>query len=296
MLKNPFEIFGLTPELVAELPERELFGVLKSMYRALQKTFHPDMAGRRGKKAAPAGGGNGRDRAVELNLAFEALDLDKDPASFRKLRKVYASRRPASAYRNSLILQEKLNAQMEKEDRLAQSFLSYLAQAAIPAPGDGRDTPAVPLPARGIRLGLSDVAISNNIRQASWVLGSNYKQLTIDADGQPSVKPVGRSRFAKANYIHLLGCVPVESVELMPLLERGQATSFKSPSLPPGEGVNPRMSVLNFLNADNFKRHVLPLLRPVLLERAYLFSLNNDVYGNSGLISLEGVIVKLDRL
>jgi hypothetical protein len=88
----------------------------------------------------------------------------------------------------------------------------------------------------------------------------------------------------------------VESVELMPLLERGQATSFKSPSLPPGEGVNPRMSVLNFLNADNFKRHVLPLLRPVLLERAYLFSLNNDVYGNSGLISLEGVIVKLDRL
>jgi hypothetical protein len=56
------------------------------------------------------------------------------------------------------------------------------------------------------------------------------------------------------------------------------------------------MSVLNLLSPDNFKRHILPILEPILMERAYLFSLNNDIYTNTGLITLEGVIVKLDRL
>ncbi|MDR2368206.1 MAG: J domain-containing protein [Deltaproteobacteria bacterium] len=303
MPRNPFEIFGLTPELVAELSDRELFGVLKSMYRSLQKTFHPDIAGRRKAKAEPGPGARQAaqkaarpvDRAVELNLAFEALDLDKDPASFRRLRKVYAARRPASAYQNALVLKDRLRAQMEKEERLAQSFLSYLADNAFNGKVVDENRLAVPLPARGVNLGLSDVAISNNIRQAAWFLGSNYKHINVDAQGQISVKPVGRSRFAKANFIHLLGSVPVESIDLTPILERGQSQSFKSPALAPGESANAKMSVLNLISSENFKRHVLPLLKPYLMERAYLFSFNNDMYKDLDLITLEGVIIKLER-
>jgi hypothetical protein len=299
--KNPFEVFGLTPELVGELSDKELFGVLKSMYRSLQKTFHPDIAGRR--KAKPKTETKARpherpvDRAVELNLAFEALDLDRDPASFKRLRKAYASRRPASAYQTSLLLKDELKAQIAKEDRLAQSFLSYMSTNAFNGQnGSGAHLLTVPLPAKNIKLGLSDVAISNNIRQAAWFLGSNYKHLNADAQGQISVKPVGRSKFTKANFIHLLGCVPVEGIELMPLLERGQANSFKGPALPPGESANAKISsVMNLVSAENFKRHVLPILKPLLMERAYLFSLNNDIYTTTGLITLEGVIVKLEK-
>ncbi|MDR2386514.1 MAG: hypothetical protein LBE80_02880 [Deltaproteobacteria bacterium] len=296
MPKNPFEVFGLTPELVDELSDRELFGVLKSMYRSLQKTFHPDITGRRKSKMAAEAQLKDRsaERAVELNLAFEALNLERDPASFKRLRKLYASRRPTNLYQNSLMLKDQLKAQMAKEDRLAESFLSYMASNAFNHKGDTNGSVAA-LPARGIKLGLLDVAISNNIRQASWFLGSNYKHINIDDQGEMSVKPVGRARFTKANFIHLLGSVPVEELELRPLLERGQAQSFKCPALPVGESASAKISVLNLLSPEKFKRHVLPILRPFLEERSYLFSLNNDIYTTSGLITLEGVIVKIDK-
>ncbi|MDR2301820.1 MAG: J domain-containing protein [Deltaproteobacteria bacterium] len=298
MPKNPFEVFGLTPELVDELSDKELYGVIKTMYRSLQKTFHPDITGRRKAKvkADPKGKDRSAERAVELNLAFEALDLERDPASFKRLRKLYASRRPINAYQNSLLLKDQLKAQMAKEDRLAESFLSYMSLNAFNHKGDDNGSVIAPLPARGINLGLSDVAISNNIRQVSWFLGSNYKHLNIDANGQMSVKPVGRAKFAKANFIHLLGSVPVEELELTPLLERGQAQSFKCPALPPGDSASAKISVLNLLSPENFKRYVLPILRPVLMERSYLFSLNNDIYTTSGLITLEGVIVKIEKI
>ncbi|MDR1677643.1 MAG: J domain-containing protein [Deltaproteobacteria bacterium] len=294
MPKNPFEVFGLTPELVAELSDQELFGVLKTMYRTLQKTFHPDIIGRR--KLKDGSKGHSQERAVELNLAFEALNLDRDPTAFKRLRKVYTMRRPASAYQHSLLLKNQLKAQLEKEERLAQSFLSYLSLNAFKKSDIQEDRLSIPLPAANINLGLSDVAISNNIRQASWFLGSNYKQLNIDGNGKISIKPVGRSRFTKANFIHLLGSVAVESVDLPPILERSQSKSFKSPALAPGESASAKISVLNLVSPDNFKRYILPLLQPLLMERAYLFSLNNDIFSNSGLITLEGVVVKIDHL
>jgi DnaJ-class molecular chaperone len=112
--RNPFEVFGITPEMAAELTEKELFGVLKSLYRALLKTFHPD-ANQSPKR-------QGDQKAVELNLAFEALNLDRDPASFRRLRKAYLTRRPAAAFKHALLLKNQLNQQLERESDLANNF------------------------------------------------------------------------------------------------------------------------------------------------------------------------------
>jgi hypothetical protein len=288
--RNPFEVFGLTPDLVAELSERELHGVLKSMYRALQKTFHPDVV--RGRKKKPPEGESNESRAVELNLALEALDLDRDPAGFRKMRKLYVARRPAAAYRASLMLREELKNREAREDRLAQNYLDYLALAALPAKETLESPAAAPLPARGVLLGLSDLAISNNIRQTSWTLGSNYKQISADPEGGISVKHVGRSKFSQANFIHLLGTVGADSLDLVPLLERGPTRSFKSPA---PEGSRPRVPVINSLSPENFKRHVLPLIKPALVERAYLFSLNNESFHQTGQVTVEGVIIKIDR-
>jgi hypothetical protein len=289
--RNPFEVLGLTPELVGELSEKELRVVLKAMYRTLQKTFHPDVSGPpRGKDGARSGG----DRTVELNIAYETLDFDRDPAAFRSLRKSYLARQPSAAWRNSLLLRDRLEAQLESEDRLAANFFSYVAASAAPELEPPAPPRSAPLPAKGISLGLLDVAISNNLTQASWLVGSNYKQMVIDPEGRLSVKAVGRGRFSRANFIRLLGCVPVKALELLPLLERTISDSFREP--PPRSGTPPKNKVLNLISLDGFKRHVLPLLSPLLLERAYLFSLNKAEFTKSGLVSVEGVIVKLDRL
>ncbi|MBW2086573.1 MAG: hypothetical protein JRI54_11195, partial [Deltaproteobacteria bacterium] len=41
--KNPFEVFGLTPEIAHRMEERDLFSLVKTLYRHLHKVYHPDM-------------------------------------------------------------------------------------------------------------------------------------------------------------------------------------------------------------------------------------------------------------
>jgi len=77
--KNPFEIFGLTPKIVKELDEENLFRLIKAIYRVFQMIHHPDK------------GGDSK-KALEINLAFESLNLEKNSESFRNLRKKYIER------------------------------------------------------------------------------------------------------------------------------------------------------------------------------------------------------------
>ncbi|MDR1312411.1 MAG: J domain-containing protein [Deltaproteobacteria bacterium] len=292
--RNPFEIFGLTPSLVGELSERELFEVLKGLYRSLQKAFHPDTA-RQKPKAKPA-----RDRAVELNLAFEALNLDKNRPSFRAHRKSYLEKHhPQLLRKNAQALSDRLKTQAEREERLAEGYLAFvLAGAGGPPPhADAAWTAALPS-ARNVLLGLQDVAIKNNVRHASWLLGSNYKNIEINSEGEMRVRSVGRRSFSEARSTILLGCVPKDSVNITPLLERCPPSRiFKCPALSEFDpDALPQVSVLNLISQDNFKRHLLPGLCPALMESSYLFSVNRREFCSSGLISLEGVIVKMEAI
>ena len=298
MAKNPFEIFGLTPEMVGALSEKDLFAVLKSMYRALQKTVHPDVVRRAAQRGAA-------DRAVELNLAFEALNLDKNPVSFRRHRKSFVARRPHTAYQKSLVLQRELAIQAAREDRLASAYLDRLAvdygwPETAPKAEEETDpalpASAVPFPLKSVRLGLLDVAINQNLKMASWSLGSNYKEINFDAEGRMTVRPVGRTGFSRASYIHIIGTVPSGEVDLMPLLERPPARFFKAPALNASIGANgPAISVLNRISRDQFKAHVLVHLKPQVTERSYLFSLNRPEYEETGCLTLEGLVVKIEN-
>ncbi|MDR2946612.1 MAG: J domain-containing protein [Candidatus Adiutrix sp.] len=300
MAKNPFETFGLTPEMVGALSEKDLFSVLKSMYRALAKTVHPDVARRKPKPGEA-------DRAVELNLAFEELNLDKNPAAFRRHRKSFVARRPRVAYQKSLALERELALQAAKEERLASAYLDRLVadygwgSEAVPTAGEPEEAGlvprSIPFPLKNLRLGLLDVAINQNLKMVYWSVGSNYKEINFDASGTMTVKPVGRTRFAKAAYIRLLGTVPSGDVELMPLLDRPPARFFKAPALNASIGANgPSLSVLNRISRERFQAHVLTHLRPEVSERSYLFSLNRPEFEESGFLTLEGLIVKIDRL
>ena len=177
---------------------------------------------------------------------------------------------------------------------MAEDFFKYLEGACAPMLGD-RGEISSPLPAKCVRLGLLDVAINNTVRQASWLTGSNYKLMEFDEGGLLRVKGVGRGRFSRSNYIHPLGCVPSQSIDLGPVLERTCAQSYREMASFPSNP-RPKLKVLNIISLDNFKRHALPLILPLLLERAYLFSISEDEYKKTGLITVEGLIVKLDRI
>jgi len=287
-MKNPFEIFGLTPEMVGQLSERDLFAVLKAMYRALQKAVHPDVARRRSRRARDG------ERAVELNLAFEAINLDKNPLAFRRHRKSFVARRPSTAYLRSQTLERALVVQAAREERLAQAYLGRLmADYGWPAAETVRPL-VTALPLKNVRLGLLDVAINQNLKTASWTLGNNYKEMNFDSGGRLSVRGVGRSRFRRAAYIHLLGAVPATEIELLPLLERPPARFFKRPALSAGGDLSPDISVLNRISPDRFKSHVLISLKPEITERSYLFSLNRPEFEETGCLTLEGLVVKIE--
>jgi hypothetical protein len=131
---------------------------------------------------------------------------------------------------------------------------------------------------------------------APWSLGSNYKEINFDAGGRLTVRPVGRARFGRADYIHLLGAVPADEVELLPLLERPPARFFKAPIFSGLGAAAPALSVLNRISRERFQSQVLVHLRPLVTERSYLFSLNRAEFTETGCLTVEGLVVKIERL
>lgn len=297
--RNPFEIMGLSPEVVAGLPEKDLFVLVRAVYRSLLKTYHPDRTAAR----PPAEARNGQDydrRAVELNLAFEELNLPRNPAAFRRHRKLFAARRPQHVRNKSLALEREIDQLKSRQRDLAAGYFNYLISQRPWNQPDSLETagrPAALFPApRGLCLGLTDLAIGRNLKGLPWLLGSNYKEMRFERDGGLSVRPVGRVRFARAGYIWLLGVVPIDDLELWPLLEKEPPKEdfFRSPALNAKQGLDGAApSVLNTISPLHFKSHCLPLLQPRIMERAYLFSLQRPDFEERGLITLEGVIVKI---
>jgi hypothetical protein len=293
--KNPFEIFGLTPEMTDTLGEAELYALVKSLYRALLKVYHPDKGRSKSAKRALEDAA----RAVELNLAFEQVNLEKDGDSFRRHRRLYAARRSKGLRKKIAGLERELRELREKRTTLADGFMQYLLDG-LPWLDELKDEPGRPrLAPTNLKLGLNDVAINQNVRAMSWSLGSNYKEIAYDALGGMFYRPVGRSKPFPVNYIQLIGSIDVTQLDLLPLLDRVSTNDrlFKYPALDSRYGIDGApLQVLNSITQEKFKTYCLPLLRPDLKERAFLFSIHRPIFESEGRVTVEGVIVKVTRL
>jgi hypothetical protein len=296
---NPFEVFGLTPEMVHHLKEKELFALVKSVYRCLHKFYHPDMAVSNGR---PHNAKNAS-LAIDLNLAFEKLNLDKDAESFKYHHKLYASRRNKGLRKKINSLEGTLKEAESNHNLLARNFMSHLLRDLTWQQSDDESSNLEERSCRldklsNIALGLNDVAINHNIRGCSWDLGSNYKEILFDNDGRMFYRPVGRSKPFQVKYIHLLGTINVDKIDLLPLLRQRppRPNFFKGPALDSRHGIDkPCIDVINTISLEKFKKFCLPRLCPELRERSYLFSIQRPVYEKEADISLEGVIVKVSR-
>jgi curved DNA-binding protein CbpA len=291
-MKNPFELLGLSPEIVRTLDGKELFALIRSAYRALIMIYHPDRA--------PLGNEplkNVRNRKVaELNLAFEKLNHDRDPDSMKHFKELYV-RRLSDGWQKTI---RKLNRDIQELTRssqtLSENYLRFLLE-----PGFTRRPPesadhATLYNLNNWRLGLRDLAINHNVRSPNWNLGTNYKEIKIDPEGHMFYKLPNRKRFIPVNFIRLLGTVDKEQVDLVPLLDRVLPRDFNSQSrrwkTPHPEHLK-CFDVMNTLAFDDFRRHCLPYLKPELQEGSYLFSIHRTV-PQQDRISLEGLIIRLN--
>ena len=293
--KNPFEIFGLTPELTAELGDKDLFSLVKTVYRSLQKVYHPDPNRAKGKAAAAGY----EAKALELNLAFEKLNLDKNSESFKAFKKAYVGRRSKGMRKKVAELESEIKGLHNRHESLADSYMAYLLRSLPWQMEPGEEPGRGPVAPAGLKLGLNDVAINHNIRSMSWNLGSNYKELVFDPLGSLLYKPVGRSKPYPVNFICILGSIDSRELDLVPLLDRVEPREgfFKSPALDSRYGIDGApLQVLNTISLEKFKKHCLPLLSPNLTERAFLFSIHRPTFEQERRITVEGVIVKISKL
>jgi hypothetical protein len=288
--RNPFETLGITPAMVRALAGKELFSLVKASYRALMLIYHPDRSPlhdqelkiQRNKKVA------------EINLAFEKLDHDRDPASLEHYQQLYA-RRAGEGWKKTIrqLNREILDLQT-KNDTLSQGYLSHLLK---PCFADPLETPAGSggvFELRNQIVGLQDIAINHNVRSLTWTLGTNYKEMKFDAEGRMFYKLPCRNKFIQVNFIKLLGTVDKDKVDLLPLLDR---------VTPKDQAVHPEkwkkiapenlkcFDILNRLSFEKFRRHCLPFLKSELREGAFFFSLHrNSALENH--INLEGLIIR----
>jgi len=106
--KNPFEVIGLLPTLVATLNEEELRTVVKMLATGLNKALHPDVTKQSSLKIA------------EINAALSALE---DQELFARAKKEYSSYKAGEPQRNAI------KNEIEKEKEKIAQLANELAEA-----------------------------------------------------------------------------------------------------------------------------------------------------------------------
>ncbi len=258
-MRNPFEVLGLSPRIVKELDEESLFRLVKACYRALQQVYHPDVSE------------GSRERALELNLAFEALNLSKNPESFRHHRKAYVRRLSRKTLRSRLEdLALKLGRVFREKETLEEAFWETLVTRAR------ESGHLISPPPRNLRLHLFDLSLKYHLPFPVFGKRAPFKEMIFDEEGELFVRFSREGTLKKTTRLRLVGCVPRERLEPWCLLEKH----------PGADG----LITEDFIRAETFRRACLPFLRTRLQPNAYLFSFRNEDFSR---LYLEGIILRL---
>lgn len=286
MRKNPFEVLGITPEMARSLNEEDLFKLVKSNYRLLQRVYHPDVQRPHLRPSRRL-----KERAIQINLSYEKLDMERNPESFSEQRRLYIGRLKGGMRKMVRDLEEQVRHQGRHSEAVRTSFMEYILA--------NLDHKLTVLKLRSCRLGLNDVALGYNYRSSSWNIGRNYKEMEFDDEGNLFLRPPGRGQFAFTSTIRLVGTVEEEHINPVELLDkrplpRESALNGNS-SRPPRLEDGP-FELRNSLSCAAFKQHCLPHLKADVAERRFLFSIHiSPSIPQQAQFYLEGMIVKIDR-
>ncbi|PMP67677.1 MAG: hypothetical protein C0190_02835 [Thermodesulfobacterium geofontis] len=258
--RNPFEIFGLSPQIVKELEEETLFKLIKAIYKVFQLAYHPDKGGDPKK-------------ALEINLAFETLNLEKNPESFRNYRKKYIERFSRKTLQKEL---EELKAQNRKlsfyNELLKEKIWQYLENGFEYFKNLFEED-------KGLRLKIFDMVTYMNfsgLRSAKKQMF--FKDLILTKNFV--LKRKGYEEYYRKfiNYKYI-GCIKREYFEPWALLEREfkeEAQQFK-----------------NFISKETFIRECLIYLEVEIKSNSYIFFYSSEDFRK---IFLEGVVIDYEKL
>jgi len=260
--RNPFEIFGITPQLVKELKDETLFKLIKTIYKTLQLYYHPDRGGDPKK-------------ALELNLAFEALNYDKNPQNFSHFKKAYLQRLSRKTLRKEL---EELENNYRKlfylNELLKERFWQFLEKG-----GDFFKE----IYDRGFLLKIKVLDIVSHINFSDYVSFKRKKQFfkeIIFSNEDFVLKKEGlQEKYRKLKNYKYLGTV-----------KRGyfEPWNFLVQSI--GEE---KIFLRNYLNKETFIREILIYLQPEIKTDSYLFWYNPK---DPQKVYLEGLVLKLEEI
>lgn len=258
---NPFEVFGVTPQIVKELDDETLFKLIKKIYRTLQMHYHPDK------------GGDPR-KALELNLAFEAINYEKNPKSFQDYKKSYLLRLSRKTLKKELEeMKDRYRRLIYWHELLRERFWQFL---------ENNDNYLRFLYKQGLvlKIKLLDVILQINFGNMTSFKnkGSFFKEIIIGPEVYLK-KEAGRGRYQILKNYKFLGAAKREHLSPWVLMERDLREE--------------RFYLKDFMSKETFIREVLIYLTPEIKSNYYLFFYN---YNEPHCVYLEGLVLKLEEI
>ncbi|WP_038057268.1 J domain-containing protein [Thermodesulfobacterium hydrogeniphilum] len=257
---NPFEILGLSPKIVKELDEESLYKLVRAIYRVLQMIYHPDRGGDPNK-------------ALEINLAFELLNLEKNPESFKEYRKKYIERLSRKTLQTKI---ENLEIQNRKlnfyNQLLKEKFWQFLKN-------DFEALKDLFKQNKGFRLKIFDVVSYFNFSHLRRIKKQMFFKDLILYEDFVLIRGSYEKFFKKILNYKYIGTIKREYIEPWVLLER--SLREEAPYLK------------NFIKENIFIKECLIFLNFNIEPNSYIFFYD---FKNTQKIVLEGVVIKLEEI
>jgi len=258
--RNPFGIFGLSPQIVKELDEEVLFKLIKAIYKVFQLTYHPDKGGDPKK-------------ALEINLAFENLNLEKNPETFRNYRKKYIERLSRKTLQKEL---EELRAQNRKLNFYNELLKEKLWQCLE----NGFEFLEKSFEeGRGLKLRIFDIVTYMNFSGFRNTKKQMFFKDLILTKNFVLKRKAYEEYYTKFINYRYIGCIKREYLEPWVLLER----EFKDEN----------QSFKNFISKEAFIKECLVFLEIEIKSNSYIFFYDFEDFQK---IFLEGVVIDFEKL
>lgn len=288
-IRNPFAVFGITPQAAARLDNDTLFKLVKASYRILQLTYHPDKL----HKKSEAARRKGHEQATEINLAYERLNYAKDPDSFNQYKEQYLKSSGRES-RKINKMQQALQLVMDRNRDMAESFWDFFVQSKKELKKDSVPELTCQGALENVCFSLIDIAIKENVKTESWVSGIGYKEIRFDENGRMQYRFPLRKTFSDINFITLIGTIPKDKIDIDALLEKKPLKSALTiPNHSPVQKIPAaHLETMNTIPISDFKWHCLPYLRSQIVEGNYLFALHRNAPDK---IYLEGIVLKIKK-
>lgn len=278
---NPFQVLGLSPEVIRILTDEEIGIIVKTQYRALQQIFHPDKKGK-------------EETSKQINQAYEYLDQARNPETYAYYKKRYLARRGAQSKIQEL--EDKLrhteNNLWQQYKQMQDYFSSILEVNKLTV-----------FNAAGHRFQMHDTGLQIFVPKNKEMNKILFFTLIVN-DDQTITKEVMKNQYKFANK-KLIGTIDDgkarEHGGITTILKRAQNIWSKY------DDALARLLQTQRDKATPVRREVTyysekiepqrfqaftPLLTPRITKNSYLFSINKD---GGEFYSLEGKILKAYR-